>query len=109
MGDDVAVRQSYADHLNRLKEQLLGPLGKLSVAVRRDVLEGRIVEGVLNAFVVRVRANATSVTQEHIDELKASGLSEDEIFDATLCAAFVAGAERYQAAMNALKEAKDAP
>jgi pyruvate/oxaloacetate carboxyltransferase len=103
------VRESYADYLNRLKDQLLGPLGKLPAAVRRDIIEGRIVEGVLNTFIVRVRANATSVTQEHIDELKASGLTEDEILDATLCAAFVAGTERYEAAMRALEEAKDAP
>src|SRR5262245_3920735 len=100
---------SFVDYMDRVREQLLGPLGKLPVAVRREILEGRIVEGVLNAFVVRVRANAASVTQQHIDELKASGLDEDEIFDATVCAAFVAGAERYQAAVNALKEASNAP
>jgi len=102
------MRDSYSDYLSRLREQLLGPLGKLSPGIRRDILEGRIVEGALNAFVVRIRGNASSVTQEHIDELKAAGLDEDEIFDAAVCAAFVAGAERYQAAMKALNEAGDA-
>jgi alkylhydroperoxidase/carboxymuconolactone decarboxylase family protein YurZ len=103
------VREPFSDYLNRLRGQLLGPLGRLSAELRRDIIEGRIVEGALNAFVVRVRANAASVTQEHIDQLKAEGLDEDEIYDATVCAAFVAGAERYNAALNALNEAKDAP
>ena len=102
------MRESYSDYLNRLREQLLGPLGKLAPGVRRDILDGRIVEGAVNAFVVRVRGNASSVTQQHIDELKASGLDEDEIFDAAVCAAFVAGAERYQTAMKALQESADA-
>jgi alkylhydroperoxidase/carboxymuconolactone decarboxylase family protein YurZ len=103
------VRASYADFLQRLSEQLLGPRGKLAAAVRRDILEGRILEGALNAFVVRVRANAPTVTQAHIDELRANGMDEDEIFDAAVCAAFYAGAERFQAVVSALKEAGDAP
>jgi len=103
------MRKLYSEFQNQLKAQLLGPLGKLPLEIRRDILERRILDGVLNGFVVRVRANATSVTQEHIDELKASGMDEDEIFDAAVCAAFVAGAERYQAALDALKATDDAP
>jgi hypothetical protein len=102
------MRKSYAEFLDQLQKQLLGPLGKLPADVRRDIIDGRILEGKLNAFVVRVRANATSVTQEHIDELKASGLGEDEIFEATICAAFLAGLERYQVAMKALSGSTDA-
>jgi alkylhydroperoxidase family enzyme len=109
LGNDTPMATPFTDYMNRLRDQLLGPLGKLPVEVRREIIEGRIVEGALNAFVVRVRANATSVKQEHIDELKAAGFDEDEIFDATVCAAFVAGVERYQAALNALKAANDAP
>jgi alkylhydroperoxidase family enzyme len=102
------MRQPYDQFLDQLRGQLLGPLGKLSASVRRDIMEGRLVEGALNSFVVRVRANAPSVTQGHIDELKASGLQEDEIFDAAVCAAFVAGEERFGAAMKALEGAGDA-
>jgi hypothetical protein len=32
-----------------------------------------------------------------IDRLKQQGLSEDEIFEATICAAYRAGVERYEA------------
>jgi hypothetical protein len=102
------MRASYAEFITRLKRQLEGPLGKLPLKVRQDILEGRILDEPLNAFVVRVRANAVSVTQEHIDELKASGLDEDAIFDASVCAAFFAGWERWQAGMKALGKSGDA-
>jgi alkylhydroperoxidase/carboxymuconolactone decarboxylase family protein YurZ len=58
---------------------------------------------------VRVRGSASTITEAHIAELLAGGLTEDEVFDATVCAAFRAGLERYEAGMNALEEAKRAP
>jgi hypothetical protein len=97
------MRKAYAAFLEQLKEQLLGASGSLPVEVRRDIIQGRILEGALNAFVVRVRANATSVSQADIDLLKADGASEDDIFEAAVCAAYVAGAERFEAGLRAMK------
>jgi hypothetical protein len=102
------MRKPYAPFLEQLKASLLDKGCVLPVEVRTDIIAGRILEGALNAFVVRVRGNASSITQQHIDELKAGGLTEDEIFEATLCAAFLAGHERYQAAMKAMGEQTDA-
>jgi hypothetical protein len=102
------MRKSYREFLERLKERLVGPDGDLPADVRQSIIDGRILDEPLNAFVVRVRANASSLTQRDIDALKARGLSEDEIFEATICAAFVSGLERYQMAMKALQEASDA-
>ena len=102
------MRAPYAEFITRLKRQLEGPLGKLPLKTRQDILEGRILDEPLNGFVVRVRANATSVTQEHIDELKATGLDEDDIFDAAVCGSFFAGWERWQAGMKALGKSGDA-
>jgi hypothetical protein len=103
------VRQSYAEFLTLLRQSLLGPLGMLPLNTREDILAGRILEPALNAFVVRVRANASSVTQEHLDELRKQGLSEDAIFDAAVCAAVVAGVERYDCGMQALNGSRHAP
>jgi hypothetical protein len=98
--------RAYDAFLERLRRCLLDPSGRLPVAVRTEIVEGRIVEEPLNAFVVRVRGNASSVTQAHIDELKTAGFSEDQIFEATVCAAYRAGVERWQAAQQALQGAK---
>ena len=102
------MRTSFGEYMDALRARLLDASGRLPVSVRTDILEGRIAPGLLNAFVVRVRASATTVTPEHIAELRASGLDEDQIFEATVCAAVRAGIERYQAAMNALSEHRDA-
>jgi hypothetical protein len=77
--------------------------------VRRDILDGRILSEPLNNFVVRVRANASSIGPTHVSELKAIGMSEDEIFEATVCAAYRASVERYAAFQAALGDGDDAP
>jgi alkylhydroperoxidase/carboxymuconolactone decarboxylase family protein YurZ len=105
--EDASVRDGYQELLGKLKQQLLGPLGKLAEQTRRDIIAGRIVDARLNDLVVRVRANASSVTQAHIDALKAAGTDEDEIFDAVVCAAFLAGEERYEATLAVLAKAGD--
>jgi hypothetical protein len=102
------VGEGYSGLLGRLRERLLGPLGKLPVDVRRDILEGRIVDGALNAFVVKVRANAASIEQRDIDALERNGYDDDEIFDAAVCAAFHEGEHRYAAALKAIEDAPDA-
>src|SRR5688572_25011548 len=98
------MRRAYAAVLEQLKAQLVSASGHLPVEVRRDILEGRILDGLLNTFVVRVRANASSVNQAEIDALKAAGFEEDAIFEAAVCAALVAGAERFEAGLRAMKE-----
>jgi hypothetical protein len=91
------MRAPYADFLVRLRESLTGSQARLAPDVRRDIIEGRILEEPLNAYVVRVRANAASIGPEEIAQLKQRGLSEDEIFEGTVCAAYRAGVERYEA------------
>jgi alkylhydroperoxidase family enzyme len=108
MVDDGPMRASYEKFLDKLREQLLTPKASLPLDVRRDILDGRIVEGALNAFIVRVRGSASSITQAHIDQVKAAGFDEDAIFEAAICAALVAGTERYHAAIKAISEAGDA-
>jgi len=98
------MTRPYEELLSQLRQRLVGPLGKLAKAVRQDILDGRIVDGRLNAFVVKVQANASSIVQADIDALKAEGFDEDQIFDAAVCAAFRAGEERYKATLHALEE-----
>jgi alkylhydroperoxidase family enzyme len=54
------------------------------------------------AYLETVRRHAYRVTDEHVAELRAGGLSEDEIFELTVAAAVAAGLERLDAGLRAL-------
>jgi alkylhydroperoxidase family enzyme len=54
-------------------------------------------------YVETVSRNAYRVTDAQVEALRASGLSEDEIFELTVAAAVGAGLERLDAGMRALR------
>jgi alkylhydroperoxidase family enzyme len=56
----------------------------------------------LEAYVQKVRLHAYRVTDREVEELKAAGWSEDELFEHTVSAAVAAGLERLDAAKRAL-------
>jgi alkylhydroperoxidase family enzyme len=54
-------------------------------------------------YLDKVRRHAYKVTDRDVDELKAAGYSEDEIFEHTVSAAVAAGLERLDAGLRALR------
>jgi alkylhydroperoxidase family enzyme len=54
------------------------------------------------AYLETVRRHAYRVTDEQVAELRAAGLSEDEIFELTVAAAVAAGLERLDAGLRTL-------
>jgi len=54
------------------------------------------------AYLEKVRRNAYKVTDQDVDELKALGFTEDEIFEHTVSAAVAAGLERLDAGLSVL-------
>ena len=52
----------------------------------------------LAAYLEKVRTRAYTVTDRDVEELKAAGLSEDEIFEQTVAAAISEGLRRLDAA-----------
>ena len=56
----------------------------------------------MEAYLAKVRDRAYTVTDADVDELKAAGLSEDEIFEQTVAAAVGEGLRRLEAAERAL-------
>jgi len=54
------------------------------------------------AYVEKVRRHAWRVTGADVEALRAAGLSEDEIFEATVAAAVSAGLDRLEAGMRTL-------
>jgi alkylhydroperoxidase family enzyme len=55
------------------------------------------------AYLEKVRLHAYTVTDRDIEELKAAGFSEDEIFEQTVAAAAAAGLERLDAGLGTLR------
>lgn len=57
----------------------------------------------LESYVHKVALYAYKVTDEDVEELKARGYSEDEIFEITIAAAFGAGLARMEKGLGVLK------
>jgi alkylhydroperoxidase family enzyme len=57
----------------------------------------------LGPYVAKVRTHAYRVTDADVDELKAAGFSEDEIFEHTVSAATAAGLARLDAGLRTLR------
>jgi alkylhydroperoxidase family enzyme len=55
------------------------------------------------AYLEKVRLRAYRVTDGDVEALLASGLSEDEIFEATVAAAVAAGLARFDAGLRTLE------
>jgi alkylhydroperoxidase family enzyme len=54
-------------------------------------------------YLEKVRLHAYKVTDRDVEELKAAGFSEEEIFEHTVAAATAAGFERLDAALATLR------
>jgi alkylhydroperoxidase family enzyme len=53
-------------------------------------------------YLAKVRERAYSVTDDDVEQLKADGCSEDEIFEQTVAVAIAQGLRRYDAAMDVI-------
>jgi alkylhydroperoxidase family enzyme len=73
------------------------------VAALRDAAQpDREAPRELEPYLEKVRLHAYNVTDREVEELKAAGFSEDELFEHTVSTAVAAGLERLDAARRAL-------
>ncbi len=73
-----------------------------SSAVRRAIGEGDPEEPKLAAYVEKIRAASYRIASSDIDELRASGLDDDGIFEITVAAALGEGLRRLRSGLRAL-------
>jgi alkylhydroperoxidase family enzyme len=74
------------------------------IARLRDAAQpGRPVPSEFDAYLEKVRLHAYKVTDRDVEDLKAAGFSEDEIFEHTVSAAVAVGLERLEAGLGALR------
>jgi hypothetical protein len=79
--------------------------GKASHAQRRAAFDHRGFAEPLNTLMDKVTKQAYRVTNDDIAAAKASGLSEDQIFEIVVCAAIGQAARQYDTALGALEAA----
>ena len=81
--------------MNRRYDELIARL-RAAAAPERPAPAG------LSDYLEKVRLHAYKVTDRDVDEVKAAGFSEDEIFEHTVSAAVAAGLERLDAGLGTL-------
>lgn len=100
------MEDRHAEILRRLVAATLDGPGELSPEVRKAIAEERHEEAppALRPYLDKVAHQAWTMTDEDVEALKRAGLSEDQIFEATMASALGAGLKRLRAGLAALGE-----
>jgi uncharacterized Ntn-hydrolase superfamily protein len=87
---------------SKLVARILEGDGRLSHAQRRAAFDNTGLAGPLTVLVDKVARHAHKVTDEDIAAARASGLSEDQVFELVVCAAVGQATRQHDAALAAL-------
>jgi alkylhydroperoxidase family enzyme len=79
--------------------------GRASQAQRRAAFNNAGLAEPLSALIQKVAKHAYRVTDDDIAAARASGVSEDQIFELVVCAAIGQATRQYDAAIGALEAA----
>lgn len=96
----------HAEKMRRVVEAVLDGPGELDPSVRKAIAGegGGEIPLALLPYLEKVAHQAWTMTNKDIQALRRAGLSEDQIFEATVSAALGAGLERLRAGLAALGE-----
>jgi hypothetical protein len=106
--DDTAPRSNqlvdpYDNMMTQLKHAVFFGPGTLDVALRKAVGSGAEMPSVLGLYVSKVAQRDYEGMDKNILDLRRDGLSDDQIFEATVSASLGAGVRRLEMALTALK------
>ena len=90
-----------------LVTRILEGYGEASRAQRRAAFDNAGLAKPLNTLIDKVTKHAYQVTDEDIAAARASGLSEDQIFEMVVCAAIGQASRQYDQALGALEAATE--
>jgi alkylhydroperoxidase family enzyme len=86
-----------------LVKRILEGAGKASPSERRAAFNNSSLSEPLGGLVDKVARHAYRVTDEDITAAKASGLTEDQLFEIVVCAAVGQATRQYDTALAALE------
>jgi hypothetical protein len=92
-------------HRQAIVERVLAGAGSAPAQQRRAAFDNAGVSEPARALIDKVARHAYKVTSEDIATARAGGLSEDEIFELTVCAALGVATRQHEAAQAALTAA----
>ena len=95
------IRQSR----KALVARILEGDGKASYAQRRAAFDNAALAEPLRTLIHKVAKYANKVTDQDVAAVRASGLSEDQIFEIVVCAAIGQATRQYDTALAALDAA----
>jgi uncharacterized protein YciW len=105
MGERVETR--YSAKLRKLETRILDGPGALDPSVRRALADGDSPgDGLADKYVEKIRTNAYKIVDRTLEELKAAGWTEDQIFELSICTAFGAARYRLDAGLRAIDQAR---
>lgn len=88
-----------------LVRRILEGAAKASPSNRRAAINLNCLTGPLGTLVDKAARHASRVTDEDIAAVKATGFSEDQVFEIVVCAAIGQANRQYDAALAALEAA----
>ncbi len=96
------MRDRLAGLMREVSTAVLETPGELDRDLRRRIAAGEPAPAELATYVEKVRRHAYRVTDADVDALRASGLSDDGIFELTLAAALGAARTRLERGLETL-------
>jgi alkylhydroperoxidase family enzyme len=94
----------HAKKMLRLRYAVLSGPGSLPPHVRQAISEGARLSGALGAFVQKIAADASALTDDDIAELHRAHYTDDQIFEAIVSAALGAGLFRLERVLGLLRD-----
>ena len=98
--------ERFGSEMKKVDEAVLTGPGETPPELRQRASLGE-GDGPLGEYVKTVRAHAYRVTDEQVAALRASGLSEDALFEITCAAALGAARARLSAGLRAIRAASE--
>ncbi len=99
------TRTEVQRDVDRLERRVTAGPGVVPRERRQAVAAGEAAGGPLGAYLEKVRHHAYDITDAEVAALRASGTSDDEIFELTVAAALGASKRRLEAGLAAIAAA----
>jgi hypothetical protein len=101
-GKEEPTAAKYARLISDLREAVFEGPGQTDPAVRQSAATGEALSEPWLSYTTRVKDEPWDVTDSDVENLKAAGHSEDEIFEMTVAAAVGASLRMLDAGLQAL-------